>query len=76
MKKKHKRLTTKEFDRRAETGKDLADKFDWDKNSNTINMILPEWMSYALKIEADRQGINRNALIKNWLAERLEKLKK
>lgn len=76
IKKKPKQLTTEEFDRRAEAGEDLADQFDWDTATKTITVDFPIWMLHALMIEAKRQGIGRTALIKVWLAEKLDELKK
>jgi len=75
-KKKPKKLTAKEFDRLAEAGEDLADQFDWENGSKTITIDFPIWMLSSLMVEAKRQGIGRTALIKVWLAERLDELKK
>ena len=76
IKNKHKKLTAEEFDRKAQAGEDLADQFDWDKASKTITVDFPIWMLTALMMEAKRQGIGRTALIKVWLTERLDSLKK
>lgn len=75
-KKPPKRLTAEEFDRRAEAGEDLADQFDWEIATKTITIEFPIWMLNALMSEAKRQGIGRTALVKVWLAERLDELKK
>ena len=75
-KKRRKKLTAEEFDRLAEAGEDLADQFDWDEGSKTITIDFPVWMLSALMSEAKRQGIGRTALIKVWLSERLDELKK
>ena len=76
IKNKHKKLTAEEFDLKAQAGEDLADQFDWDKASKTITVDFPIWMLTALMMEAKRQGIGRTALIKVWLTERLDSLKK
>lgn len=73
---KRKKLTAKEFDLKAEAGEDLADQFDWDKATKTITIDFPTWMLSALMMEAKRQGIGRTALIKVWLTEKLDVLKK
>jgi hypothetical protein len=40
-----------------------------------VNVDFPEWMLAALDQEASRVGAARQALIKVWLAERIEQLK-
>ena len=75
-KKKPKKLTAEEFDKFAEAGADLADQFDWEQGAKTITIDFPVWMLSALMTEAKRQGIGRTALIKVWLTERLDELKK
>jgi hypothetical protein len=37
-----------------------------------INMEIPVWMLAALDREAKRMGVTRQAIIKIWLAERLQ----
>ena len=37
-----------------------------------INMEIPVWMIAALDREAKRLGVTRQAIIKIWLAERLQ----
>ncbi|OGQ02440.1 MAG: hypothetical protein A3D19_09060 [Deltaproteobacteria bacterium RIFCSPHIGHO2_02_FULL_38_15] len=76
IKSKPKKLTAEEFDRRAQAGEDLASQFDWDKSTKTITIDFPFWMLNALMMEAKRQGIGRTALIKVWLTEKLDTLKK
>lgn len=76
IKNKHKKLTAEEFDLRAQAGEDLADQFDWDRATKTITIDFPTWMLSALMMEARRQGIGRTALIKVWLTEKLDTLKK
>ena len=76
IKSKHKKLTAEEFDRKAEAGEDLADQFDWQISTKTITIDFPFWMLNRLMMEAKRQGIGRTALIKVWLTERLDSLKK
>ena len=39
-----------------------------------VNIDFPAWMVEALDKEARHIGVSRQAIIKMWLAERLEKL--
>ena len=41
-----------------------------------MNVDFPAWMVARLDHEADRVGIARQALIKVWIAERLQKVRK
>jgi len=38
-----------------------------------VNVDFPAWMIEALDREARRLGVNRQSIIKVWLAERLER---
>ena len=40
---------------------------------NNINITLPEWMINRIDLEAKRLGINSQLVIRNWLAEKLDK---
>jgi Ribbon-helix-helix protein, copG family len=37
-----------------------------------VNVDFPEWMIESLDREARRLGVNRQSIIKVWIAERLE----
>jgi len=76
-------ITVKEFDRLFEEGSDEIDQFvDWSKGRTItpklleaakVNVDFPRWVVTALDREADRIGVARQALIKLWIVERLEK---
>jgi hypothetical protein len=63
------------------TGENLEQKFDagenvldyFDTTPRRVNVDFPSWTITRLDKEADRVGISRQALIKVWIAERLEK---
>lgn len=73
-----KKIKTAEFDRRFDAGEDMADHVDWSKASRPgreakrVNVDFPEWMVERLDREAVRRGVTRQALIKMWLADRLD----
>lgn len=79
MKKLKNKITTLEFDKSFDKGDDMGDFLDT-KNAKTnrkiqrINIDFP--VSFLKKIdeEATKIGVARTALIKMWLAERLERL--
>ncbi len=79
MKKLKSKITSKEFDKDFDNGKDMADFLDIkkvkvNKKVQRINIDFP--ISFIKKIDKEAQliGVARTALIKMWLAERLERL--
>lgn len=52
------------------TSKELDDKFD--AGVFRVNVDFPAWTVSGLDKEATRLGISRQALIKVWIAERLD----
>lgn len=61
-----------------DTGEDMDSFFDFEKPSfpnrelKRVNVDFPAWMIAGLDEEASRLGINRQAVIKTWIAERLD----
>jgi len=77
---KTKTITAEEFDRKFDNGENIDEYIDWSsgKKINTlkhrrINIDFPEWMIKSLDNEAVHIGISRQAVIKTWIAERLER---
>lgn len=73
-----KSASAEELDRMFDAGEDMADYFDWSKarrpglEVKRVNVDFPQWMVRRLDAEARRRGITRQALIKMWLADRLD----
>jgi hypothetical protein len=72
-------ITVEEFDRLFDEGSDEIDDYlDWDSfrrpglEIKRVNVDLPQWMIDRLDREARRIGVPRQAVIKMWLAERLD----
>ncbi|MBT4498046.1 MAG: CopG family transcriptional regulator [Gemmatimonadetes bacterium] len=69
-----------EFDEAFDEGKDVSQYLDLSqarrpvKQQKRVNVDFPAWMVESLDREARRLGVARQALIKLWLAERLEKI--
>jgi len=76
-------ITVEEFDRLFDEGSDEVDQFvDWTQarvvspkmtRSTKVNVDFPAWVVSALDREAGRIGVARQALIKLWIVERLER---
>lgn len=79
MKQKH-TITAEELDRKFDDGEDISQYFDWSsarlvnpEPPQRVNIDFPRWVVNRLDREAQRLGITRQALVKVWIAERLEK---
>ena len=73
-------ISAEELDRRFDNGEDVLDYFDLSRarrpnlEKQRVNLDLPLWMVRRLDHEAEKRGVTRQALIKMWLADRLEVL--
>jgi hypothetical protein len=72
-------ITVAEFDRLFDEGSDEIDQFldrtkmrTAETYTKRVNVDMPVWMILRLDREATHRGVSRQALIKMWLAERLE----
>lgn len=77
--KKPKKLTAKQFDKLFDDGGDILPHLDL-KSARLVkpairrmNVDLPAWALSALNNAATRRGIPRQALVKSWLVECLER---
>jgi len=72
-------MEAKELDERFDNGEDVLDLFDLSTlkhpalETQPVSINLPEWMISALDRESVRLNIDRQSIIKFWIAERLEK---
>jgi CopG antitoxin of type II toxin-antitoxin system len=73
-----KAISAEEFDRRFDDGEDMSDYVDWSTfrrpglESKRVNLDMPQHMVVKLDTHARNRGVTRQALIKMWLADRLE----
>lgn len=69
-----------EFDTQFDNGEDVVELLDLSKanrpgyKQQRIDVDLPVWMLNAVDQEAERLGITRQAVIKVWIADRLDTL--
>ena len=74
-----KKIKAEEFDKKFDAGEDISEYVDWSSASKPnqeqkrVNVDFPVWMINRLDKEARRLGVPRQAIIKIWIAERLEK---
>ena len=68
-----------EFDRAFDEGENLTDQLDMDKarrvhyETRRVNVDFPDWMIRAMDQEARRLGVTRQALIKLWIENQLDR---
>ena len=74
-------MTVEEFDKKFDDNEeDIIQYFDVSKarrpnlESKRINIDFPAWMVQSLDDEARHIGVSRQAIIKTWLAERIQRL--
>jgi hypothetical protein len=71
-------MNAEDLDRKFDDGEDVLEYFDLTTlkrpglEPQAIEITLSRWMIAALDKEAQRLGIQREAVIKLWLAERLD----
>jgi len=67
-----------EFDARFDAGEDVTGELDLERAARPnrefrrVNVDFPAWMLRELDREAARIGVNRQAVIKTWIADRLD----
>lgn len=72
-------MKAKEFDKKFDEGEDITEYLDVSKarrpgqEQKRVNVDFPTWMIRLLDKEAKRLGVPRQAIIKVWIGERLEK---
>jgi len=74
-------MKASEIDKRFdENEEDILEYFDTSKvrmlneESKRVNIDFPSWMVHSLDKEARHIGVSRQAVIKMWLAEKLQSL--
>ncbi len=73
-----KMISAEEFDKKFDDGEDISEYLDWSRarrpglEAKRVNVDFPAWMVRRLDQHAQKRGVTRQALIKMWLADRLE----
>ncbi|MFQ6759337.1 MAG: CopG family transcriptional regulator [Deltaproteobacteria bacterium] len=71
-------MKAKDFEKKFETGEDITAHLDLsqarrpEQDSKRVNIDFPVWVVQKVDKEARRLGVSRQALLKVWVAERLE----
>jgi hypothetical protein len=72
-------MKASEIDKKFDEGEDITKYLDVSKakrpgqEQKRVNVDFPTWMIRLLDKEAHRLGVPRQAIIKIWIGERLEK---
>jgi hypothetical protein len=73
-------MKASDFDRKFDEGEDVTSLLDIGNarrpglEQRRVNVDFPAWMVESLDREAHRVGVTRQALIKLWLADKLDRL--
>lgn len=72
-----KQISAEEIDRRFDEGESVLEFFDVSRayrpnQTKRVNLDMPQDMIHRLDLQARRRGVTRQALIKMWLADRLD----
>lgn len=73
-----KKISAEEFDRRFDDGEDMSEYVDWSSfrrpglEVKRVNLDMPQHMIAKLDMHAKRRGVTRQALMKMWLADKLD----
>jgi hypothetical protein len=73
-----KTIDVAEFERKFDDGEDISEYVDWSSAhrpglvAKRVNVDMPQHMVAKLDVHARKRGVTRQALIKMWLADRLE----
>ena len=71
-------MKAKDFDKKFEAGEDITAHLDLsqarrpEQDLKRVNIDFPVWVVQKVDKEARRLGVSRQALLKVWVAERLE----
>ncbi|MFC1524027.1 type II toxin-antitoxin system BrnA family antitoxin [Thermodesulfobacteriota bacterium] len=71
-------MKAKDFDDKFESGEDITTHLDLSKarrpvqEAKRINIDFPLWVVQRVDKEAKRLGVSRQALLKIWIAEKVE----
>ena len=73
-------MKAREFEKKFEAGEELGDALDFSRarrpnlELRRVNVDFPAWVVDSLDRQAKRLGITRQALIKIWIAQQLERV--
>ena len=71
-------MKSESFDKKFDDGEDVSNYLDFanakrpGREQKRVNVDFPVWMIQSLDREAARLGVPRQAVIKVWIADRLE----
>ena len=78
MKKKNSTKSTNKsnLEERFDQGESVLDYFETNYVVKRVSLDIPQWAIVDLDKEAKRRGLARQALIKHWIIDKLDELKK
>lgn len=72
---KKNKISAEEFDKKFDKNQDMSEHVDWNVSTKTVNVDIPIWAIKALDEESTRRGVARQALIKMWIIDQIDRLR-
>jgi hypothetical protein len=79
MKKSNKKtIKSRELDKKFDNNEDLSEYMNFEQAVavKRVNLDMPKWLLDALDKEALKLNVSRQAIIKMWLSEKIESMKR
>ena len=76
MKKEPKTIRAQDLDNKFDRGESILEHAELDEAIFRVNVDFPAWTVAELDRESKRLGVTRQSLIKIWIVERLDQIKK
>jgi hypothetical protein len=76
IKKEPKAIKAADLDAKFDQGDSILEHAELDRAVFRVNVDFPAWTVSELDRESSRLGVTRQSLIKVWIAERLDQIKK
>ncbi|MGK5082369.1 CopG family transcriptional regulator [Bdellovibrionota bacterium FG-1] len=75
-KKNSENTTADNLERKFDHGDDVLDYFEDQPTAKRVNLDIPAWAVQIIDGEAHRRGMARQQLIKHWIIDKVDQIKK
>lgn len=75
-KKNSENTTAENLEEKFDRGENVLDYFEDQPTAKRVNLDVPAWAVRVIDKEANRRGMARQQLIKHWIIDRVDQLKK
>lgn len=75
-KKSSENTTAKNLEQKFDHGEEVLDYFEDQPSAKRVNLDIPAWAVQVIDSEANRRGMARQQLIKHWIIDKVDQIKK